>query len=349
MSKLQLKMPSPDKSSDQVNAFFEGLPADIPQIDIENIDIRKSREIQSGTFGTTYMSEDKTRVTKVVHLSRQLKNVPKLLVHIENEIVNYHKISTLCPDFFCKFIGYHFNKSNLELYIVMEHCGVDLFEFYNQMETSYMKSYARFSGNRNAIDELDIESMTIKKIICFRILKALHCLHKHGFAHLDLKPENIVISSTPEKRYITKFIDAGSLTRINKSNESKTQIYVEGTPEYMAPEIRRAGEFIDNNRALKTLDIYAFGMLCKNILSKKEIWSIFAGSSIVNEMCDPDPKKRPDVDRIMFYLNPSMIFANPSVFLPEYVIYKKKPTSSKSSKSKSTSSSSSKSKSLKKQ
>jgi hypothetical protein len=120
----------------------------------------------------------------------------------------------------------------------------------------------------------------------------------------------------------------------------------------MAPEIQHSSEFMDNNRALKTLDIYAFGKLCKNILSKKEIWSIFAGSSIVNEMCDPDPKKRPDVDRIMFYLNPSMIFANPSVFLPEYVIYlkkNKKPTSSKSSKSKSTSSSSSKSKSLKKQ
>jgi len=342
MPKLQLNMPSPDKSSDQVIAFFDKLPAEIPQVDLENIS--KNREIQRGSYGITYISQDKTKVTKVVQLSRYFKNVHKLLSNLENEIVNYYTISKLCPEYFCKFIGYHFNQSTFELYIVMEYCGIDLFDFYNRMDEKFLKSYLNFAGNRNKIDELDHEFMTVKKIICYRIMKALRCLHEEGFVHLDLKPENMVVSNTPDKTYVVKFIDAGTLTKINKLDDYKTQIYVHGTPEYMAPEIRHASEFIDNSRALEKLDIYAFGKLCKNILSKKEIWCIFAGSNIVNEMCDTDPEKRPNVDRILFYLNPSNLFANPAMYLPEYVVYKKKTSKSKSkSKSKS---SSSKSKSL---
>jgi len=349
---LKLKMPSPDKSSDQVIAFFDKLPPEIPQIGLENIEISKNREMQSGTFGTTYISQDKTKVTKVVHLSRQLKRVDKLLLSLENEIVNYYTISKLCPEYFCKFIGYHFNQSNFELYIVMEYCGTDLFDFYNRMDEKFLKTYLNVAGNRNKTDELELEFMTVKKIICYRIMKALRCLHKEGFVHLDLKPENMVLSNTPDKSYVVKFIDAGTLTKIDKSDDKKTKIYVCGTLDYMAPEIRRESEFIDNSRALKKLDVYAFGKLCKNILSKKEIWCIFAGSNIVNEMCDPDPKKRPNVDRILFYLNPSNLFVNPAMYLPEYVVYKKKKTSKSKSKSKSSSfskSSSSKSKSLKKQ
>ncbi|MBD3321715.1 MAG: protein kinase [Chitinivibrionales bacterium] len=94
---------------------------------------------------------------------------------------------------------------------------------------------------------------------------ALAELHSLGYAHRDLKPQNILIS--PEKGL--SFIDFGFTKHIVDSKASMIGT-VKGTPAYMAPELWRGEEKIDYIRA----DIYSAGLILKEILRDHPAHSI---------------------------------------------------------------------------
>lgn len=66
-----------------------------------------------------------------------------------------------------------------------------------------------------------------------QILKGVSFLHRHNVVHLDLKPQNILLTSDRPLGDI-KIVDFG-LSRIVNNNEELREIM--GTPEYVAPEI----------------------------------------------------------------------------------------------------------------
>ncbi|XP_074844172.1 serine/threonine-protein kinase 17A [Carettochelys insculpta] len=66
-----------------------------------------------------------------------------------------------------------------------------------------------------------------------QILEGVSFLHKNNVVHLDLKPQNILLTSESPLGDI-KIVDFG-LSRILKSSEELREIM--GTPEYVAPEI----------------------------------------------------------------------------------------------------------------
>nr|XP_033786180.1 serine/threonine-protein kinase 17A isoform X1 [Geotrypetes seraphini] len=66
-----------------------------------------------------------------------------------------------------------------------------------------------------------------------QILEGISFLHKNNVVHLDLKPQNILLTSESPIGDI-KVVDFG-LSRIVNSNEELREIM--GTPEYVAPEI----------------------------------------------------------------------------------------------------------------
>ncbi|XP_002751407.2 serine/threonine-protein kinase 17A [Callithrix jacchus] len=66
-----------------------------------------------------------------------------------------------------------------------------------------------------------------------QILEGVHFLHTHDVVHLDLKPQNILLTSDSPLGDI-KIVDFG-LSRILKNSEELREIM--GTPEYVAPEI----------------------------------------------------------------------------------------------------------------
>ncbi|KAG8442785.1 hypothetical protein GDO86_011556 [Hymenochirus boettgeri] len=66
-----------------------------------------------------------------------------------------------------------------------------------------------------------------------QILKGVAFLHQHNVVHLDLKPQNILLTSSCPLGDI-KIVDFG-LSRILNNNEELREIM--GTPEYVAPEI----------------------------------------------------------------------------------------------------------------
>ncbi len=63
--------------------------------------------------------------------------------------------------------------------------------------------------------------------LALQLCSALHYMHGQGYAHLDVKPRNVIMSSTP------KLIDLSVALPFEVARRSTTPI---GTDEYMAPE-----------------------------------------------------------------------------------------------------------------
>ena len=300
--KLSLKNPI-DEFKPKIREFFKHIPKEVPEIPFDEIPKKSKFALPSGGYGEAYLSDDKTRAVKIINLNRHLSD--KIIISLQNEIVNYHRISTLCPKYFCKFIGYSYNEEDFVVAIVMENCGTDLLEFFNsEIDEKYRLKYrAAENNNRDVFEEIDIEKMSKLKFIFYKVIEAIDCLHYNGYVHLDIKPENIVVLPKNDT-YEIKFIDAGSLTRITHG----TKTYVFGTKEYMAPELLqvRSDPYLENNNGLTKLDIYSFGKMCKEMLTKKDIVCMFSGDRIIKEALDIDPNKRPDSLKIMFFMNPSL-------------------------------------------
>ncbi|XP_042192259.1 serine/threonine-protein kinase 17B [Callorhinchus milii] len=66
-----------------------------------------------------------------------------------------------------------------------------------------------------------------------QIIEGVNFLHQNNIVHLDLKPQNILLSSSPPLGDI-KIVDFGLSRRVGSAGELRE---ITGTPEYVAPEI----------------------------------------------------------------------------------------------------------------
>ena len=290
-----------DKFKEKITNFFKDLPKEIPSIPFDDLPPKgKHKDLPGGSFGQTYLTDDKTRVVKIIQLNRYVSD--RMIQSLRNEIVNYYDISTLCPKYFCKFLAYSYDEDRFEAAIVMENCGTDLFEYFDEViDKGYQDLIMAADNNTALVEKHGMKKMATLKSILYKVLEAIDCLHSNNYVHLDLKPENIVVNNMFE----VKFIDAGSLTKIKPN----TKTFVFGTPGYMGPELMRT-HYHDCTDLLKKLDIYAFGKMCTSMLSRQELVCLFSGDTIVREMIEADPEKRPDVFKIMMYMNPGLHFSS---------------------------------------
>ncbi|XP_034940633.1 death-associated protein kinase 1-like isoform X2 [Chelonus insularis] len=90
-----------------------------------------------------------------------------------------------------------------------------------------------------------------------QVLLALSHLHSHQVAHLDIKPENILLSSPPPMPNI-KLIDLGLSHRLVPGSELRALF---GTPEFVAPEI------VNYEPLSLGTDLWAVGVLTYILLS----------------------------------------------------------------------------------
>lgn len=110
------------------------------------------------------------------------------------------------------------------------------------------------------------------------LFKAVAALHSQGYAHRDLKPDNILISPSDG----VFLIDFGFTTRNADIGRSGNMLI--GTPEYMAPELFKVqSDVIDIFRA----ECYSLGTILLSILgSDNEI-------PVIKLLTDQKPENRP--------------------------------------------------------
>lgn len=102
--------------------------------------------------------------------------------------------------------------------------------------------------------------------IGFQTLAALGELHKHGFVHRDISPDNLILSRDPAGQPLIKVIDLG----IAKSVEHQTQDLTKtgrfmGKMQYASPE--QFGGIDGEARVDQRSDLYSFGAVLYELLT----------------------------------------------------------------------------------
>ncbi|XP_042497644.1 mitogen-activated protein kinase kinase kinase 20-like [Macadamia integrifolia] len=120
------------------------------------------------------------------------------------------------------------------------------------------------------------------------ILQGLHHIHRHGYVHCDIKPQNILLVpssssslGTNHKDYVAKIADFGSAKNTVQEQRKRKGFHslsLRGTPLYMSPE-SVAGKEQD-----APSDIWALGCVVVEMISGKPAWN-----------CEPDM----DVDELL--------------------------------------------------
>lgn len=129
--------------------------------------------------------------------------------------------------------------------------------------------------------------------ITIQCCKALGAAHAKSIIHRDMKPENIFLTATEDRRDFVKLVDFGiaKMTDFDGAAEggrklTKTGVLF-GTPEYMAPE-QAAGKGFDHRA-----DLYALGVILYEMLTGKVP---FEGDNFLHVLAkhshDPVPRMR---------------------------------------------------------
>jgi WD40 repeat protein len=101
--------------------------------------------------------------------------------------------------------------------------------------------------------------------IVAQVAAALEAAHQLGMVHRDIKPDNIVLLSTPAGEQ-AKVLDFG-IAKLKESRLGDTQLtatgVVIGTPQYMSPEqaLGKRGEELDGRSDLYSLGVVMYQML----------------------------------------------------------------------------------------
>ena len=108
----------------------------------------------------------------------------------------------------------------------------------------------------NFIKRLNLSELTL----CYfadQILKGLKYCYMSKIAHLDIKPQNIIIDEFLNLKLIDFSIS------IDYKDKNKIKLPHNGTPHYIAPEVSNSETI--NTKDLEKVDLYSLGILLFNL------------------------------------------------------------------------------------
>src|SRR5262245_25318565 len=126
-----------------------------------------------------------------------------------------------------------------------------------------------------------------------KLARAVHCAHKHGILHRDIKPGNILIDTHSEP-HLTDF----GLARLVEGESTLTRTMdVLGTPSYMSPE-----QAVGNNAAVSSLtDVYGLGAVFYQLLTGQPPFAGGTTYETIKLVLDAEPRQprllNPKIDR----------------------------------------------------
>lgn len=117
---------------------------------------------------------------------------------------------------------------------------------------------------REVTKEQGALNLSLVAEIVSQICSALDEAHRQHIVHRDIKPDNIILNSTPEGPRV-KVLDFGIAKLRDDSATILTQTgNVMGTPHYMSPE-QCLGEELDRRADIYSLGIVVYEMLCGRV------------------------------------------------------------------------------------
>ncbi len=173
-----------------------------------------TEQLGAGTYGVVYKAHRKTGAREVIAVKCvQKKNMAK--VEADAIVSEIGLLKKLKHEFIVEMVD--FNWDSTYIYIMMEYCGLgDL--------SRYIKIHKR-----------------LPERVCQRFLQqlgsALKFMRSKNIAHMDLKPQNILLTRSSSGRTsgpILKLADFGFAQKFT-NEEIKTAL--RGSPLYMAPEM----------------------------------------------------------------------------------------------------------------
>jgi polo-like kinase 1 len=249
----------------------------------------KGRLLGKGGFAKCYeftcSDTKKISASKVVSKSSLVKSRAKQKLISEIKI---HK-SLHHPS----IVGFeHYFEDTENVYILLEMC-------HNQSLNELLK-------RRKRLTEIEVQCYLVQMI------KALKYLHSHRVIHRDLKLGNLFLTDKME----LKVGDFGLATKLEFEGERKRTVC--GTPNYIAPEILdgKTGHSYE-------VDIWSLGVICYTLIIGKppfetqDVKTTYkrikmnaytfpegavisdAGKSLITEILNTDPQKRPGLDQIL--------------------------------------------------
>ncbi|MEQ2228444.1 hypothetical protein ILYODFUR_008860, partial [Ilyodon furcidens] len=147
-------------------------------------------------------------------------------------------LKTEPTDFAAKFISARGQRKALalrEMDLLSELDNNQILYFHDAFEKKNIVVLITELCHEEMLDRMAKKTMVMEKLIrsCVQqILQGLQYLHQKHIAHLDIKPENILMAS-PGSDHI-RICDFGNAIKLDNSEEYYSKY---GTPEYVAPEI----------------------------------------------------------------------------------------------------------------
>lgn len=111
-------------------------------------------------------------------------------------------------------------------------------------------------------------------LLLIQLADAVEAFHSHGFAHLDLKPANVLMGSDGRPR----LLDFGIAEPIGHPPE-----VVRGTPGFASPEVAAGGA------ASRASDVYGLAAIAKQLIGADPTPRV---ASVLRRGLEPDPKRR---------------------------------------------------------
>ena len=156
-----------------------------------------------------------------------------------------------------------------EIYISSILKNINIIEFYGYSEIEKDKTYyilmdyAKYGNLRKFQRETLKRKYFSESMICFlafQILKGIRYCHYCKIAHMDIKPQNIVINDYLNAKLIDFSI---SINYKNRSNDDEIQLPFKGTNFYMSKEVLKSEKI--KIKDLNKVDLYSFGVILYNL------------------------------------------------------------------------------------
>lgn len=174
-----------------------------------------AEELGKGAHGQTRLMRDERLVMK------KFKNAKSKTFEENRHMKLWNSLSARCKQYICQPIKTNNDLITLQVYPSKEGNTVETLQsFRRKPDKKLSKPLAMMIGQRNEKTKTIHPIYSPNELIRRELIKAFKCIHGVGVAHLDIKPDNLIVVYNESNSVITKLtvklIDFGIATMKNK-------------------------------------------------------------------------------------------------------------------------------------